>query len=85
MQEKLNNEVEAPNDLAAEEAGWKLQAPLEMLLVAAMVAVMNNKSLLYIARLKCTKVVAWNNFLTWLQIKVFLGTNVFVNKTTFAE
>lgn len=32
MQEKLNNEVEAPNDLAAEEAGWKLQAPLEMLL-----------------------------------------------------
>lgn len=23
MQEKLNNEVEAPNDLAAEEAGWK--------------------------------------------------------------
>lgn len=67
MQEKLNNEVEAPNDLAAEETGWKLQAPLEMLLVAAMVAVMNSKSLLYIARLKCTKVFAWNNFLTWLQ------------------
>lgn len=67
MQEKLNNEVEAPNDLAAEEAGWKLQAPLEMLLVAAMVAVMNSKSLLHIARLKCTKVFAWNNFLTWLQ------------------